>query len=73
MLVNIIDYRTNPYKTTINAVFEPAAQDNSCEDANQYQHPGTWNYKEKANITIAEAITIANECDGATTLYMYDI
>jgi len=75
MLVNIIDNRENKYKTTVLAIFEPAAHDNHCgPNADQFPYPKIhWEYKEAPErITINEAIKIADKCNGPTTLYIYD-
>ncbi len=71
---NVIDNRKRKYRwKTINAVIEPVAHDNSCEDSDHADDdPNSVIYLEKKYISLNEAINWAHGQPYAVTLYLYD-
>lgn len=75
MLTNIVDGRKNRYAfKKINAVVEATWHDNSVEGADFSEIPEDDgpSYGQKEHVSLAEAITWANEYKTPVTLYLYD-
>lgn len=64
MLENIIDRRTNPYTTRIDAAFQPTVP----------KEAGNFAYDEEFGTTVAEACKMAQvKWDCKVTVYLYDV
>lgn len=73
MLFNIIDKRINIYNVNIVAVFEPSFHDNKIDGASIADEYDMFAIYDMSNITIADAIKIADEkWSGPVTLFLYD-
>jgi len=74
MICNIIDRRKRPYRwKSVNAVVEPAWQDNSVDDADQAKPADIgFPYAERSNVSLADAIAWAASISYPVTLYVYD-
>lgn len=74
MIWNIIDSRTRKYRwKNINAIVEPTSNDNFTNDADQAEeYDDAWEYDERENISVAEAVAWATSIPYPVTLYLYD-
>lgn len=79
MLTNIVDRREHKYVWDhVTAIFEPTYHDNTVAEA---YGPSTsapaperdWSYQELADCSVAEACARAQELDGHTTVFLYDL
>jgi hypothetical protein len=76
VILNIIDRRKHPYRwKLITAIIEPASHDNSVADADQASDPdGEFSsYDQRAEISLADAVTWAQSEPFQVTLYLYDL
>ncbi len=76
MIWNIVDRRKRNYRwQKINAIIEDVSQDNSCDDADQFEEENSSApvYDERLGVLLHEAILWAEAEDGKVTLYLYDI
>jgi hypothetical protein len=74
MIFNIVDRRKRKYRwKSVNAIIEPTAQDNCCDDSDQaIEDEAAPFYEEWANIFVHDAVAWAEGLDHVVTLYLYD-
>lgn len=74
MIGNIIDKRTNPFNAICDVSFHPSCELNSQPNATQFKvYRNNIVYRNKFSISLAEAISLANEIEYPVTLMLYDI
>jgi len=76
MIWNIVDRRAREYRwKSITAIVEPVFHDNSCPDSDQADVPGEgfFDYDQRAEIALADAVVWAQSLPFAVTLYLYDL
>ena len=76
MIWNIVDRRQRIYRwQRVNAIVEAVEHDNSCADADQAPEAEVTtvvDYDQRENISVADAVTWANQQPCPVTLYLYD-
>jgi hypothetical protein len=75
MIWNIIDHRKRPYRwKAITAIMEPTYHDNSVADSDQVEDIvfDTF-YDQRAEISLADAVTWVQSLPFPATLYLYDL
>lgn len=72
-ICNIVDNRKNKYQyRRINAIVEATWHDNSCEGADLAPNDSAApDFRERENISVAEALAWANEMPGDVTLFLW--
>jgi len=74
MIWNIVDRRHRRFRWgRVNAVVEATSHDNSVADSDQIEPArDDVDYDERIGVSLAEAVTWAQQFPGPVTLYLYD-
>ena len=75
MIWNIIDRRKRPYRwKAVTAIVEPTYHDNTVADSDQTDDRHDFiSYDQRAEISLADAVTWAQSLPFPATLYLYDL